>query len=143
MSLTLHLGVLVMPYDTRKKRVVTTGYVAEKLEERYGVMQKFFDVDNKFVIGQLENSLEGALESMLMGRSIPPFAAANSAIEARFRDFIASKRAEQVGIPGTPTQAALMGVNHRRKHPYSRKNPRRPSFRDTGLYMTCFRAWVG
>jgi hypothetical protein len=35
-----------------------------------------------------------------------------------------------------------MGVNHRKKHPYSSENEARPAFIDTGLYMASFRAMI-
>jgi hypothetical protein len=38
--------------------------------------------------------------------------------------------------------AAQMGVNHRKKKPYSSKNEARPAFIDTGLYVASFRAMI-
>jgi hypothetical protein len=153
---TLHLGVLVQPYrhwelnPKKTKRVkgavrpVTTGDVAEFLEAKYGLMGTFYKVHEHQIVEDLENSIAGALETMVMRRQpVPiPWDAATQKIQARFRDFISSKEAERVGITGTPTKAALRGVNHRLKHPYRRGNPRRPSFRDTYLYMNSFRAWT-
>jgi hypothetical protein len=136
---TLHFGVLVQPY---RLRGLTTGDVAEFLESKYGVMEAFYRVHGSDVAGAVENSMEGALESLLMGRAVDPWSRGMRVIEREFRDFISSREAERVGIPGTPTRAALRGVNHRLAHPYRRSNPRRPSFRDTGLYMTSMRAWV-
>lgn len=156
-QVTLHLGVLDQPYRAvgyaarmLKKngkpnvpRAITTGDVAQILEDKYGIMQRFADVHwNDTFAPALENSVQGALEALMMGQVVDPWGSATQKIEARFRDFINSKEAERVAIPGTPTMAAIMGVNHRLKHPYSRKNPRRPSFRDTGLYVTSFRSWV-
>jgi len=51
------------------------------------------------------------------------------------------KEVEKLGIPGVPTKAALRGVNHRLKHPYRRRGAR-PSFVDTSLYMSSFKAWA-
>lgn len=148
---TLHLGVLVQPYrspgQSKKGRAVsavTTGDVAEFLEAKYGLMGTFYKVHEHHIVEDLENSIAGALETMVMRRQpvAIPWDAATQKIQARFVDFISSKEAERVGIPGTPTQAAKRGVNHRLKHPYRRGNPRRPSFRDTYLYMNSFRAWT-
>jgi hypothetical protein len=141
--LTLHLGVLVQPYRSPNKKVtgVTTGDVAEWLEGRYRIMEAFYRVHRADVEKAIENSLGGAMESLLMGRAVDPWGSAMQTIQQEFRDFISSKEAESVGIPNTPTHAALMGYSHRRKHPYARE-PRRPSFRDTGLYMASFRSWV-
>ena len=121
---------------------MTTGDVAEILEAKYGVIGAFVIVHESDIAAALEVSLGGAMESLMMGRAVDPWGRGMQIIQEKFRDFIASKEAEQVGIPGTPTQAALRGVNHRLKHPYRKSNPRRPSFRDTGLYMNSFRGWV-
>jgi hypothetical protein len=144
-KLTLHLGVLVQPYRARGKKVgaVTTGDVAEILEAKYGVIGAYYRVHEKDVAKSLENSLKGAIESMMLGAPIrDPWSGGMAEIDSGFRDFISSMEAEKVGIPGTPTKAALKGVNHRLKRPYASRNPRRPSFRDTGLYMRSFRSWI-
>ena len=65
-----------------------------------------------------------------------------SRVEEMFKDFISSGEAERVGVAGAPTAAALRGVNHRLLHPYAKANPRRVSFRDTGLFQSSFKAWV-
>lgn len=136
---TLHLGVLVQLY---RNSGLTTGDVAEFLESKYGLMGAFYRVNEDIVAGALAKSVEASIESLMMGRKINPWASATQIIEREFRIFLSSKQAEQVGIPGTPTKAAMRGVSHRRKHPYAKRNPRRPSFIDTGLYQTTFRAWV-
>lgn len=140
--LTLHLGVLVQPYrsSSRQVRAVTTGDVAQWLENRYGIMGTFYKVHADDVFGPaIENSIEGSLESLLMGHAVDPWASAMTRIESRFRDFISSREVERVGIRGTPTKRALMGISSRLKRG---RGPRRPSFRDSGLYMNAFRAWV-
>jgi hypothetical protein len=86
--------------------------------------------------------MQNAIEALFMGRRVDPFGAGMQTIQAKFRDFINSGEAGRVGIPGTPTGAAQRGVNHRRKHPYRKSNPPRPSFRDTGMYVASFRSWV-
>lgn len=146
---------MVMPYRAKfrtKKggkpgRPVDTGMVAEFLEADYGIMQTFAreDVHGKDIVRAVEDSLESALKTLVTTNSAKislPWTAASADIESAFRDFIDSREAERVGIPGTPTKAALAGVNHRLKHPYRKTNPRRPSFRDTGMYVRSFRAWV-
>lgn len=145
----MHLGVLVQPYTYHgwsaygDKRVtpMTTGDVAQILEARYGVMGAFYKAHSKDIADKVANSMAGALESLLMGQVVDPWGSACQAIQQEFRQFISSKEAEGVGIPGTPTKAALDGVNHRYKHPYKSSNPRRPSFRDTGMYMNSQRTW--
>ncbi len=150
---TLHLGVLVQPYRAawRSKRngktapPTDTGEVAESLEQNYGIMEAFAreDVHGKDIVRSIENTLESALNSIVGGGpATPPWGDGMREIETAFRDFIDSREAERVGIPGTPTRAAMLGINHRLAHPYRKSNPRRPSFRDTGLYVRSFRAWM-
>ena len=145
-GLILHLGVLVQPYRARgagQGKPVTTGDVAGWLEERYGILGAFVRIHGQDVIAPaVENSLAGAMESLLMGRRVDPWGRGMQEIQQAMRRFITSREAERVGIPGTPTKAALRGVNHRLAHPYRRSNPRRPSFRDTGLYSGSYRAWM-
>jgi hypothetical protein len=148
----LHLGVIELPYvdaptpgrkRSRKRRAstVTTGDVAGWLENRYGVMQAFATVHEKDVAADLEKSVVGALESFMLGApaQLDPFGSATSSIEDRFKQFLSTREVETVGIPGVPTQAALMGINRRLK---SGRGPRRPSFIDTSLYQSSFKAWV-
>jgi hypothetical protein len=142
--LTLHLGVVVQPYRSRsaKAAAMSTGDVAEILEAKYGLYSAFWRVHQQDCAGDLEVSLGGAMESLMMGRAVDAWGSATQAINQRFRDFINSKEAERVGMLGVPTKAAQLGVNHRLKHPYRKSNPRRPSFRDTGLLVNSFRSWV-
>jgi hypothetical protein len=159
MSLTLHLGVLVQPYRAAPNKprrgagarmsALTTADVAGFLEQNYKLMETFYRVHEQDIAGALERSLEGSLESLLIGRiRVDPWGAATQKIETMFRDFIATKEAERVGIPGTPTKASggtpdrVGGVNHRLLHPYSKRNPRRPSFKDSGLYLASFKCWT-
>jgi hypothetical protein len=152
--LTLNLGVIVQPYRAwvqrrgrgkrRPGKVLsnTTADVAHILEAEYHVMGAYYRTHKKDISAAMVNSLQGALESVLMGRRPNPWGTAMSSIESGFKKFISSREAESVGIPGTPTKAALRGVNHRLVHPYRKSNQRRPSFRDTGLYMASFKSWV-
>lgn len=142
--LTLNLGVIVQPYRSESKSAgaVTTGDVAQWLEKRYGVMEVFARVHSRVIENALVTSVEGALEALVMGRRVDPFARATQAITTRFKRYINSYEAERVGIPGTPTGAALRGVSHRLAHPYRKSNPRRPSFRDTGTYEASAVTWV-
>ncbi len=142
--LMLHLGVAVLPYRSTspKARAMTTGDVAEILESKYGVLEAFWRVHQQDCAGDLEVSLGGALESLMMGRAVDPWGSATQAIAQRMRDFINSREVESVGLVGVPTKAALRGVNHRLKRPYRKSNPRRPSFRDSSLMVGSYRAWM-
>ncbi|WP_051377032.1 hypothetical protein [Paraburkholderia dilworthii] len=164
--ITLHLGIIDIPYQDRatdekvpkaKKgkankpikpksdaATKTTGDIAEILEEKYHIMDTFAFARLPDIAKELEESIAGSLETMMMGGqpSPNPFASAESAITAMFKQFIFTQQVESMGIAGVPTQAALDGVNHRLKHPYAKGNPRRPSFVDTGMYMANFVAWM-
>jgi hypothetical protein len=132
--------MLVQPYSN-SRRALTTADVAQFLEDKYGIMGAFFRVHGNDVATAVESGLAGALEALLMGQRVDPWGRGMQQIEHAFQNFILSQEAERVGIPGTPTMAALRGVSHRLLHPYARR-ARRPSFRDTGMYVNSFRAWV-
>lgn len=122
----------------------TTGDVAEILEAKYGLFSKFVEMHAPVIQHEIENSLRGHLESVLMGKPIgdtaTAFAAATAGIEELFRDAL-TMQSYDFRIPGVPTQAALSGVSHRFKHPYAARGPR-PSFIDTGLLVSSFRSWT-
>ena len=144
----LNLGVNDLPYQNeprgKKAKLAagnqTTGDVAEILESRYGVMQHFYDKHQADIASDLESSVAGALESVLMGAPLErnAFGEAESAIQDRFQKFIESK--EMDGQPGVPTKASLLGVSKRFKN--KKGSPGRPSFVDTGLYLSNFRSWI-
>ena len=162
----LHLGVYDIPYvdDSKPKpkkarkgkhrigphpahaakyKGITTGEVAQILEDKYHVMEVFYHQHEQDVASDLEKSLSGTLESLLLGApsTIDPFGTATSEIEDRFKQFLSTKEMETLGYPGVPTLAALEGVSHRFKHAYA-KRPARPSFIDTGLYQASFKSWI-
>lgn len=164
--IVLHLGVVDVPYanEAQPEKVPqakkgkankpvkpktasgtqTTGDVAEILEAKYGVMDTFAFARLPDIAKELEKSIAGSLETLMMGGrpDANPFRSAESAIAAMFKQFLATADIEHMGVEGVPTQAALDGVNHRLKHPYAKGNPRRPSFIDTGLYSQSFVCWV-
>jgi hypothetical protein len=135
----LHLGVIDQPYSEGTK---TTGDVAEILEGKYEVMGHFADKHEQDIATDLETSLEGALENLLLGAppAQNPFAQAESAIDNRFKQFLSLKEMDTLGVPGVPTLAALAGKSKRFKKGYGPKP--RPSFLDTGLYQANFKSWV-
>lgn len=153
---TLHLGVIDIPYandapasgkgKTKKAatKSITTGEVADLLEDKYHVMELFYETHRAGIVHDITESLAGALESQMMGAppSTDPFAAGTQQINEKFKNFILSREIESLGIPGTPTEAALKGVSHRKLHPYAKANARRPSFYDTGMYVDHFMSWI-
>ena len=155
----LHLGVIDQNYSydqqvgRRKTRRVTksvsTGDVAEFLENKYHLFEVFYEIHQADIAADLEEGLAGTLESLLMGASpdLSAFGSAESNIDERFRKFLDAGEMEALGYPGVPTEASgrgkrVGGINHRLRHPYARSNPARPSFIDTGLLQASFKSWV-
>ena len=160
MTITLHLGVIDLPYtnETTPKRlpksrpgkqrprakkdpVETTGDVAKVLEAKYHVIETFYDLHEEEIAQDFADEMTGALESLIMGAPVPadPLAGATSKLEQRFREYLDREEIAETATPGVPTKAALRGVNHRLK---TNRGPRRPSFIDTGLYQSSFKAWT-
>lgn len=156
----LNIGVLDVPYAyeqvlltkkgkprKRGKKVVlsiTTGEVAEYIENEYHVMETFYEVHHEKILDLIVEALLGDLDNVLNGRAPNPdlYAPAGAEIETMFKRFLSTREAEGAGIAGVPTQAALDGISHRLAHPYAGANPRRPSFIDTGLYQSSVKVWV-
>lgn len=161
MTVRLNLGVVDIPYGAsqaparrRGSRVRpptpagrnTTGDVAEILEARYGIMNKFMEIHGQKVADEIAGAMQDKLEALLMGGPGPSAdekilpEGALSGVEQTFREML-DKRELDGKIPGVPTQASLAGVSHRMQNPYAKRGAR-PSFIDTGAYQTTFRAWV-
>jgi hypothetical protein len=137
----LHFGVTDLPYAAPRGK--TTGDVADILEAKYHVVEVFYEENKEAVAGLLEESLQGAIESLVMGAPVTfaPLSGGLSRIEERFKKFLSDKEMDRLGYPGVPTAASLRGVSHRFKRPYAKRAPR-PSFIDTGLYQSSFRTWT-
>ena len=140
---TLHLGVTDIPYAV--KDGTTTGEVAGYIEQKYHVMEIFFeDVGADAIARALEHSVVNAMEAAMMGSTAPGLsltAEGEGEIESAFRLFLMQQELDGV-MPGVPTAAALKGISHRFKQPYAKANPERPSFIDTGTYSASFRCWI-
>jgi hypothetical protein len=152
MSVVLHLGVVDVAYsDASGSGAKTTGDVAALLEERYHIMSTFFAL-RRFTIASLfaDNMAASIKRLARTGERIDTRASltygADQKIETSFRRFIFDGEMDTLNFALTGqdrlTAAAAAGVNHRRKHPYAKKNKPRPSFVDTGLYVQSFRAWT-
>lgn len=150
---TLHLGVIDIPYSepprtgkrpSKGDHARSTGDVAGYLENKYHIMEHFYELHADDIAGYLTNSLAGSLETMLMTNQPPVLdfnASAMQQIEKRFRDFLSLKELNGLGYPGIPTKASLKGFSSRFKG--KRGAAGRPSFIDTGLYQKSFKAWIG
>lgn len=134
----IHLGVIDIPYDEG----ASTGSVAEELEDNYGVMAGFVELHIADVANAVTDSLAGSLESLMMGAPLRanPLDGAMSKIEQGFRTYLDQEEIAKLGRDGVPTKAAIEGKSTRFKRKFG---PRRPSFIDSGLYQSSFKAWVG
>ena len=157
----LILGVIEVAYDNGGKHVrrrrhnktgrstgeasgegpTTTVQVATILEEKYGVMQAFFDDTKDHILSECIHSLEGALEDLYSGAPVKdPYAEATQNIDAGFRQWLMQGEIETLGIPGVPTQAAIERRSLRFKEGVA-AGPR-PSFIDTATYELSFRSEI-
>lgn len=134
--ITFHLGVIDIPYEDEN---TTTGDVAEYLEEKYRIMQTFFDRYGNDIADLMSNDLAAALENMMAGApmSRDPLAESMSRVHDLFVAFL--DNGEMNGTPGVPTRRALEGISRRFKN---KKGDPRQSFIDTGTYQAAMRAWV-
>ena len=166
----LNIGVIDYQY-TEGEKSISTGKVAEYLEDHYAVMTGFAVEHLDDIADDMAESYAGALESILMGGTVEnPADQAMSKISAKAKLYLSSREAERVLAPGTgrypvPTRAALKGISSRSKSGYrgmtmSEKKAlqarskelgigrmtfigkRRPSFIDTGMYQNSLIAWT-
>jgi hypothetical protein len=124
----------------------TTGQVSKELEERYKIVEEFWKFEEDSFVEILEEAFAEDLEDVMQMKKLTKQTRGISVketdqIEQRFRQNLSARRYDGI-ISGVPTLAAQRGVSHMRAQPYSRKNPPRASFVDTGMYQRSFRAWV-
>ncbi len=134
----LHLGVVDIPYA---KDGTSTGDVAEFLEKKFHIMDKFYNMNEDFIAKEIENSLAGELESIMMGKPEggDPFASAMNKTEQRFKEYIT---AEEHGIVTKARMGGTETVGSRFKRQYRKARGRKTTFVDTGNYRKSFKAWV-
>lgn len=119
---------------------ITTGDVAEILEEKYGIMSCFFEMYeeqiNAIIIDTITDAFTDAFDGLpvdlptLLTASLPE-------IHVLFEEFILTKKMDGK-VDGVPTKRSIDGINHRKK--LRSIDPYRPSFLDSRLYMSSFRA---
>ena len=131
------LGVVDVAY-TDSKEAETTGDVAELLEEKYGVMQTFFDLHQSDIVKALENGIAGAIENTLAGKESKAdvFLGAYGNIENQFHNYIDF---QEHGIRLKKQDAPLAGP--RKKRQYKKVEATLP-FVATGLYRQMFKVWI-
>lgn len=143
-SFTVHFGVVDIPYG--KAGTETTGEVAEKLEEKYGVLG-FFATANIGTIQEIAKQRiidqhKGIAANGELGNVAEDF---RRAIDERFFDG---------KIPGVATQASKDRLNNTRRKKKNIKRKRKTkdnsdsdekkgvSFVDTGHYQNSIKVWI-
>lgn len=111
------------------------------LENKYHVMETFYEHHEEEIAESFAEAMAGQIENLVMGAppQANPLAAVDDAVEAAFHKFLESKEMDELGVTGVPTKASLRGVSHRFK---LKRGPVRPSFIDTSLYESSFKAWT-
>lgn len=125
----------------------TTGEVATRLEERYHVMQTFFDLRKGEIAEALAGAMAVRLQDLFRGEATPgsPLHGAEQKIESMFRTFLDANEMQKLAMALTNqpiSMAAAKGISHRKKQPFSKKNKARPAFVDTGLYRSSMRVTI-
>jgi len=122
----------------------STGNVAEILEKNYGIMGHFYDLHKDEINEALTDIFSAALEDSMMGLPIN-FDNTSEEISGKlkpmFQKMILDRELDGVD-GGVPTKASLGGVSHRKKKGVHRNKAVRPSFLDTHLYYSSFKAWL-
>jgi hypothetical protein len=134
----LHFGFTDATYEYGRPR--TTHDVADYLEAKYHVVENFVTDNERDIRALVREQSERHARAVVKGRP-PNVSKMTDDIKVMFKSYILRKRLDG-RVAGVPTLASLRGVNHRLKHPYAKKNPVRPSFFDTGLYLQNFKSWV-
>ena len=129
----LILGVNTASYYDMKGKggheLGTVQEVAHAIEKRYGVMQKFVEVNESLVGDQVAAMLVRRLEGdSINNQRIEPIIKA-------FQDDLVNKKFDGL-IREVPTKASLEGRGWRRNSPKRQKG--RPSFIDTESYKNSF-----
>jgi hypothetical protein len=146
MSVKLNLGVIDIPYghaygeDTVDPNI-TTGEVAQSLEERYRIMETFYSDHKEEITDSMAAEYAGILNDLFHGARVNPdraIAGIGDDIKPLFHAFLDNK--EMDGKSGVPTLASILGIQHRRKK--VKYNPGRPSFEDSLMYRNSFKAWI-
>ena len=133
----LHLGVIDQAYSGSDNDGKTTGEVAQILEDKYHIMRIFVE--------ERDEQIGDALARKMLARLDNPIGGTKTVFDdigSMFRDFLNADEISKIMPKDQQIQAAINGVNHRKKKPYAKANKARPAFVDTGLYSASFMAWV-
>lgn len=135
----LNLGVVNVSYsDPDAKGAVTTGEVAEFLENKYHVMRVFYELHEKEIGEQIGVAVVERMESVLQGNPMQSPDVKIDDLKKMFRRYLDAGEWERA--TGQTIAAAHQGVSHRKKS--KRREEKRVAFIDTGLYQSSFEAWL-
>jgi len=116
----------------------TVGEVAKDIEKKYGVVETFYNLEENYIVDNLERSFKDSIEIGIMKGSWD-VAWDPTPLQGKFRRSLTGRRFDGL-IRGVPTRAATRGISHLRRKPTT--SVPRPSFVNTGLYMRSFKAWM-
>jgi hypothetical protein len=134
----LHFGFTDATYAYGPPR--TTHDVADFLEAKYQVVERFVTDNERDIRALVKEQSERHARAVVKGRP-PNNLKLTTDIKQMFKSYILRKALDG-RVAGVPTLASLRGVNHKLKHPYSKKNKPRQSFYDSGLYLQNFKSWI-
>lgn len=166
----IHLGVIEQVHGGGKGDPLTTSRLAGILEQEYGIFSGFVAANAEWINKQIAEAMAGAAASALVsGEGVAmPLERVAADLAHRLQQAIATGQIERLDLgPGkVPTQAALMGINHRFKSGLNNVSPsqkaaflkaqkklpkgerarpvgdRRPSFVDTGILLGSIKGWA-
>jgi hypothetical protein len=113
---------------------VTTGDVANRLEDRYHIMETYVSRNKKMIAKEVMEEILGTKGR----RTLHPM----DALQKGLKQAISNREFD--GLPGVPTKAAQMGVSSRFKNGKRRGKSKvsgvpRPSFIDSGIFQNAIR----
>jgi hypothetical protein len=116
-------------YSKRYGENKTTGEVAQELEEKYGILDMFFEMEEDNIDDIIEDTFFEYAENVMMMQDYDKHALHErvAKLENKFKYALSNRRFDG-RITGAPTKASL--------------KEGRASFIKSGLYRQSFRAWV-
>jgi hypothetical protein len=121
----------------------TTQNVANELEVKYGIVGKFYELEEDNIVEMIEDAFGDELDQIMQMQKISRKGISDKytdKIVDSFQKSLMSRRFDGI-LPNVPTKASLRGVSHLRINPNAGRGSR-PSFVNTGMYLRSFRAWV-
>lgn len=150
----LKLGVIEVP---EPQGDITSYDLGMILENKYGLFSNFYKYHEKDILKDIDDTFSKAIDSVMNGdtrSAVGSIFGVNERITDKLHKFITDREIEQMGIPGVPTEAALLGLSLRTKGnkrigkakkgvKYKQvQGPRRPSFIYSGVFEASLKAWL-